>query len=192
MGGIPSHKIFHLHPHLTHSIRNTPILERGAHKPSPTESLAPFHQDPAQRIIALHLQGPPYYLVLRVGALLELLKDSEGTEIGWDKWKNHVVLPSLYPGGPASRGVQVSGSRLFHIYLAGYTPCISVFDFSLHGRAKYSSKQTDLALGAINHLSSTGVGVRSPLGFFFGSGGGRESIILSLVGTAVLCSLKRA
>ena len=179
---------FRFSPLYIHSTYMSLMLERGVHKPSPAESMAPFHQDPTQRIIALRVHYPPHYLVLRVGALLELLKGREGTEVEWDEWENHVAFPSLCSSGPASRGVQVSGSRLFHMYFSDFVPCMSVYDFSLHGRAKYSSKQTDIGLGVVNRLSSTGAQVPVPLEEFFDCGSSHESIIFSRVSTAVFCS----
>jgi hypothetical protein len=124
---VPSHSFVHL---LEHFVRpcilksNTSISkpepsfisERGMHNPSPAESLAPFHQDPAQRIIALHFKFHPRYLVLRVGTLLQLFKNHEGTEIGWDEWKDHLVFPSCSSDTLATRSVQVSGCRLIYFW----------------------------------------------------------------------------
>ena len=56
--------------------------------------MAPFYQDPAQRVVALQLPDSFGYLILRIGALSKLLEGSEGSEIGWDEWKSHVVIPS--------------------------------------------------------------------------------------------------
>ena len=73
------------------------LLEQGAYEPSPAESLAPFHQDPSQRIAVLYIELTKYYLVLRVGALLEF-GDSRGSEIGWDRWKSCVAIPPINLG----------------------------------------------------------------------------------------------
>jgi len=51
-GGTPVQTLFHLSPHFGDFGHPPHLLERGAYKPSPAEYLAPFHQDPAQRIVA--------------------------------------------------------------------------------------------------------------------------------------------
>ena len=71
------------------------LLECGAHEPSPAESLAPFHQDPSQRIVVLDLGNAPYYLVLRAEALLAF-ENRAGPNIRWDAWKGCVVMPLFF------------------------------------------------------------------------------------------------
>jgi hypothetical protein len=141
------------------------ILERGVYKPSAEESLAPFHRDPTQRIIAFHPQRNQHYFVLRVGAFLELSRGREGTEIEWDEWKNHVAIPSRTVRTRRLRAVQVSGCRIIFIGSAatGSGFETEVFDFSVEGRAKYSSSGLVSGLGRIDHLSSTGGRVQIPL-----------------------------
>ena len=77
--GTPMKTVFHL-PRRFGGLYLT--LERGGHKPSPVESLAPFHQDPNQRIVVLDTNSYLHYLVVQVAVFLELFKDREGTEIG--------------------------------------------------------------------------------------------------------------
>jgi hypothetical protein len=76
---------------------------------------------------------------------LELLRDHGGTEVGWNEWKEHVVIPSRPPGTRAPRAVQVSGCRLIFVDStatgSGYQ--MEVFDFSMQGRAKYSNERTN-------------------------------------------------
>ena len=183
MGGTPMHTIFCLHDWCT---RNTLILERGAHKPSSTESMAPFHQDPTQRIIALSVNWSPHYLVFRVGALLELLKNREGTEIGWDEWKKYVAFPSIHSNLLESRGVQVSGCRLLHMYFEDPYPRMEVYDFSLRGHAKYSSRGWVADLNDdLSKTSTTGARVRIRLERTVGLGSGHESIIFPHVSATV-------
>jgi hypothetical protein len=91
MGGASMRTTFHLSPHLHELEHPILLLEGGVHKPSPAETLAPFYQDPAQRIGALLLSFSLGGLVFQVGGLLELLESHEGSEIGWDEWKDHVV-----------------------------------------------------------------------------------------------------
>jgi hypothetical protein len=168
IGGTPIQTTFHL------SYSTFPYLtwERGMHNPPHAESLAPFHQDPAQRIIALQFQFDEFFLVLRVGALLELFKDREGTEIGWDEWKNHVVIPSLFRSVRRLRSVQVSGCRLIYFWLtpSGSGSVMEVFDFSMQGRAKYlTGLETSGELGTMNLLLPTDCIVKIPLEGFIGS-----------------------
>ena len=60
------------------------LFGRGTHEPSPAESQAPFYQDPAQRVVVLDQISVLSYLVLRVGALLELIESREGSEVEWE------------------------------------------------------------------------------------------------------------
>lgn len=187
VGKTPIQTYLYLSPHFTYFTPQHVILERGVHKPSPAESLAPFHQDPTQRIIALRIADPPYILVLRMGPLLKLLNGREGTEIPWDQCKDLVVVPSLCHGFPVPRGIKVSGCRLFYVYpaLEGYQ--MEVYDFSLQGRAKYLSKRTIEGLGKVSHLSSTGARIR--LGEFYELQTCHENIISSNVSPIVFCFL---
>lgn len=189
MGGTPKQTVFCLFPEYN-SLRPSFIFQRGAHKPSPAESLAPFHQDPAQRIIVLNMQPRPIYLVVRVEALLELLKDREGTEVGWDEWKNHVAIPSFSPGASASLTIQVSGCRLFYVYSTASSLCsqMEVYDFSMQGRAKYLSKRKIRGLRTLNHLSSTRAKRKIPSEDLFDLFIGHESIIFFHVSATAVCA----
>jgi len=142
------------------------ILEQGAHKPSPEESLAPFHQDPTQRIVAFATDYPLGYFVVRLGTFLELPKDSEGSKIGWEKWKHHIFIPSISLDRVIRR-VRVSGCRLFLLSSTHYTSSdfqMEVYDFSMQGRPKHSTKQTSEGseeFRVMTHLSSTGASSNS-------------------------------
>ena len=157
--------IFHLHLPKCPSPGSLYLtLERGAHEPYPAESLAPFHHDPAQRILALEIQAL-CCLIVRVEALLELLRDREGTEIGWDEWKHHLVLTSTNVEHPRTRVVQVSGCRLFCIYSTDSNRDfqMEVYDFSREGRMKHLKEQTNGMLGAVTkYLTSDGVAAKIP------------------------------
>jgi hypothetical protein len=172
IGGTPGQTTFHLPPHFTYSAWQSLISEPGMHNPPPVGSLAPFHRDPAQRIITLQFQSNPPYLVLRVGALLELLNQREGTEIGWDEWKNRVaMIPSLSCSAWALRFVQVSGCRLIYFWwtAAGSGSVMEVFDFSMQGRAKRLKEWITREIGTVNSLRSTVWMVKIPLEGFLGS-----------------------
>ena len=164
VGGVPMKTLFRL-PSVGGGFLKTPlVLEHGAHKPSPEESQAPFYRDPTQRIVALRLEhwvGSP---IFRMGALLELLESREGSEVEWDEWKSHVVIPSFdqvqdreFP--PITR---VSGCRLFSVYSEGAQA--EVYDYSIQGRVEYLSDQVSYEHGGLRYLSSTGARVQLPWG----------------------------
>ena len=147
--GKPTETVFRLSSYFSHPNYPLLVLERGVHKPSFLESMAHFHYDPTQQIIVLSIPSDQRCLVLKVGVLLELLKDREGTDVGWDEWMNHSValfLPPRRMGLPCS--MHISGCRLFCLYprsnlwLHG-VEALEVYDFSLEGRAKYKEQTID-------------------------------------------------
>ena len=155
-------------------------LERGGHKPSPVESLAPFHQDPTQRIVMLYTRSYLHYLVVRVAVFLELFKDREGTEIGWDEWNHHVVTPSVDLEDVAHI-FRVSGCRLFFICSTredlGFQ--IRICDFSMQGRVKYSSERESGKFGIVKCLSLTGAWAQIPWdGSLFSFGMGTKGMVV--------------
>ena len=112
--GFPAQTVFRLPPSPPYSGRPSLVLERGAHNPSPAESLAPFHQDPSQRIVALVWPSSPWtHLVLRMGPLLGFLQSHEGSEVGWDEWKAHAIVASLDRRIGEITSTWVSGRRFF-------------------------------------------------------------------------------
>jgi hypothetical protein len=166
MGGTPIQTTFQLSPHIVCFARPSPVSEQGMHNPPSAESLAPFYQDPAQRIIALRFQSYPGHFIVRVGALLELFKDREGTEIGWDEWKDHLVDPSSSSGTLYPYAVQVSGCRLVYFWSTAGDPGLEmeVFDFSMQGRAGCLRRGSHKWLGeTMSHLSSAEGRVQIPL-----------------------------
>lgn len=161
-GDSPVQTSFHLSPYFRDSGHLYPILERGAHKPSPAESLAPFYQDPAQRIVALSMTYADYYLVFQAEALLRMAEDRKGCEIEWDEWKKIVLIPSIRELDPVN--VWVSGSHLLCITSEFILPeaKIEMYDFSIQGRKDYLSKRTNRDLGGVRYLESTGINARHP------------------------------
>lgn len=157
--GTPAQTSFRLTPYFN---RACPIihLERGGHKPSATDRLTTFYQDPAQRIAVLNmgLGCPLPYLAFRVEALVGLARGHEGREIEWDDWKKHVIIPSIEPG-PAE--TWVSGCRLYHIK-PGEDAGIEVYDFSARGRVGRLSGQDISGLGEVKCLQANGVKVILP------------------------------
>ncbi|KAF9793386.1 hypothetical protein BJ322DRAFT_124956 [Thelephora terrestris] len=172
---------FHLFPNYDPVDSPGLLLEAGMHKPSTAETLAPFYQDPIQRIAALYLPTPYRFLVFRVGALLELVESREGSEIGWDEWKGIVVAPSVDPGRTMVRGAWVSGCRLFAVITAASSPDAEIrsFDFSIQGRAKYSSARVNTDLGGVRCLSPTDARARIPRSDWFYTQSGHDSVVLS-------------
>lgn len=162
--GAPMRTLFHLSSHLANSGFLYLQLEWGTHKPSPVESLAPFHQDPTQRIIALGTQYSWTYLVFRVGTLLKLLESREGTEIVWDEWKSHVFTPSINLADLTLLNIRILGCRLFVVCwnISSSGPQLEVYDFSIQGCAKYRTQRVSVGLSGVElkYLASTGARVQ--------------------------------
>jgi hypothetical protein len=160
MGGVPAQTSFQLSPYFYDPGYPSLLLERGAHKPSPSERLAPFHQDPTQRIAALTYF--PRYLVFSVEALVRLSEGREGCEIGWDEWKEHVVIPSIRQSDLV--GAWVSGCRLFCITSPGHGPDarMEVYDFSKKGRVEHLSEEDHPDLDGVRCLSFAGANAQLP------------------------------
>ena len=132
------------------------LLERGMHKPSTAECRTPFYPDRSQRIVALSMLETYTCLAFSVEALLRLAEGREGYKIGWDGWKNHVVIPSLPDAFFV--GVCISGCRLFSTVSSGDRTGteMEVYDLSMHGRAKYLNEEFDADLGEVRFLAPTG------------------------------------
>ena len=187
-GGIPVKTTFPLSPHFIDSGFPYLSVEWGTYKPSLVESLAPFYPDPSQRIVMLYLSNLPYYLVFRMGALLDFLWSHEGSVVEWDEWKGHVVIPSINLNRRDNISTWVSGCRLFSHHFTDHNQRyqIDMHDFSIQGRAKYQSKRVIKDLPGIKCLSSTGVVAQVEMGFLFQAHGGHDSIVFSQVSILVL------
>ena len=158
VGGTPAQTSFHLPPCFSPT-SPTLLLGRGGHKPSPTDRLTPFYQDPTQRIAVLNIEGFHIaYLAFPVETLLELAKGNEGCEIEWDGWKTHAILPSTEPGLAEA---WVSGCRFFH-FKPGPDAGIEVYDFSARGLFGRLSQQAMSGMGVVNCLQPTGVKLLLP------------------------------
>lgn len=184
-GGVPLQTLFHLSPYFRDGLLSL-LMERGAHEPSPEEFVAPFYRDPSQRIIALDLPYTRCYPVVRVGSLLELLEDHEGSEVGWDEWKSRLILPSIYY---RKLGLAwVSGSRLFVLQLEKNDPPTSrivSYDFSVQGCAKHLSEETNADLGGVKYLSPAAMSKSIPYDTMLGTFGAHDSFIFSYVSVTV-------
>ena len=171
IGGTPMKTVFHLPRRLGGSYLS---IELGVHRPSSVEPLAPFYQDPTQRIVVLDTNSYSHDLVVRVTVFLELFEDREGTEIGWDEWKHHVVMPST-DLKDMCHIFEISGCRLFFVSSTGTSwDCqIRICDFSMQGRAKYSSERENGEFGVVKCMSLTGAWAQIPRNgslFSFGMG----------------------
>jgi len=177
-GGAPVQTLFHLSPNFRDFGHPPLLLDRGAHRPSPAEYLAPFHQDPAQRIVAFSMQYPLGYLVLPVESLLKLVEGRGGCEIGWDEWKEHVVIPSNHQQYFVD--AWISGCRLFSVTSEedGATQ-MEVYDLSVQGRAKHLSERVNTDLGGVRYMAPTGANVQLPwdLTEMFDMNGGQDSVV---------------
>jgi hypothetical protein len=180
MGGVPAQTSFELSPYLDDYYPSL-LLERGAYKPPSSERLAPFHQDPTQRIAALtYFSG---HLVFSVETLVRLSEGREGCEIGWDEWKKHVVIPSIRQSDFPS--TWVSGCRFFRITSAGH-PSVSrmeVYDFSKKGRVEHLSEEDHPDLDGVKCLSFAGANPQLPwdVGRLIYMNGGRDSVVFTHV-----------
>lgn len=172
-GETPMQTTFHLPPQFDWFQL---LSEQGVLEPSPEESLAPFCPDPAQRIVILQVHPVKYYLAVSVGALLEL-GSCGGTEMGWDEWRSHVVVPRLFSYETGL--LWVSGCRLFSICPTESSPDgqMQVYDFSKRGRARYLSKEADQSSGALRCLSPTPAQATIPYDTLLESCSGHDSII---------------
>ena len=81
VGGLPAQTSFQLPWCLHDTVYPSLLSERGVHKPSPAEHLAPFYQDPAQRVATFSTQDLFRYLVFPVEVLVGLAKGREGHEM---------------------------------------------------------------------------------------------------------------
>ena len=179
VGGAPAQTSFQFTPYFRDTGYPSLHLERGVHKPSHAERLAPFHHDPTQRIAALFMPYTYDCLVFPVEALVRLAEDREGCEIGWDEWKKHVVIPSVNQINLVE--VWVSGCRLFCITSAGHgaEAQMEVYDFSKKGRVKYLSEQVNPDLDGVRYLSSTGAKAKLPwdIDDLLDMNGGHDSVV---------------
>ena len=158
------------------------LFERGAHKPSSAECLAPFHQDCTQRIAALRAISS--CIIFPVETLSRLAEGREGCEISWGEWKEHVVIPEV------SLDFCVSGCRLFCITPGERYPLVTmeVYDYSMQGRAKYLSEQIDADRGGVRYLAPTGAVGELHWGRMCGMG--HDGVVLLGVSVLLSCAMR--
>ena len=156
VGGTHRQTRFHLAARFANFGRLSFVLEEGAHKPSAAESLAPFHQDPSQRIVALNVGYAPYPLVLQVGALLELKNRGEA-DIEWDEWKSHVAFPHFRSDHEDTSETWVSGCRLFSLCSVEYLAKtqLDMHDFNMRGDSDCLYEEDEELYGELQTLDDT-------------------------------------
>ena len=155
------------------------FFEKGGQKISSEEDLlAPFYQDPSQRILVILVSGHPRtsLFVVKIEALLGLAREWGGADLEWGQWGTNMIEV------PFEAGLEihpwVSGCRLFFrcwFYL-GDSAWMDVHDFSPRASARYMEIVCD---GNGKFLRNMRPSVRKhvlPWVFFHFSGGGHDSI----------------
>ena len=121
-----------------------PHFGQGGHEPTPEEdSLAPFYQDPSQRILALEFHQDIYIFVMKAEVLLKLARECEGAGLVWEEWRTHVVEVSLSFG---ITSLWVSGPRLFCLRPPEWGSDVSwvdVYDFGPRASERHIEEATD-------------------------------------------------
>ena len=131
-------------------------MEKGAHNRSKEEtSLAPFYQDPGQRLITLTTHWASDILVFRVEALLKHHKGGENSEVQWNYWKESVATVTLLHHPVAT---WVSGCRLFILSNPqhGGEQMMRVYDFSREGQKFYQGDNVKHSRDGIKELVNVG------------------------------------
>ena len=117
-------------------------LEQGGHEPTPEEDLlAPFYQDPSQRMLALELGDQDVcFLVMKTEVLLELARERGSVELVWEQWKAHVVRVLSVN----KAFLWVSGPRLFCVRCTDVVEnaWVDVYDFSPRASAWHMGEAT--------------------------------------------------
>ena len=114
-------------------------LDKGGHEPTPEEDLlAPFYQDPSQRILALEFHGDRPVFVMKTAILLELARKHTGKKLGWGQWRTYVIeVESHFGNGP----FWVYGPRLFCMRWKEVEDVwVDVHDFSPRPSARHIRK----------------------------------------------------
>ena len=164
-GGLPEFIHLFLSPTFAYSAHSSLLLERGMHKPSIPESLAPFHPDPSQRILVFRSSPNSPCLVLRVQALLELLAGSDvGSCFSWQMWVGSAIAYAIDLSLWEGLHIWVSGSRLFSLHgnRSGSGPWLEAFDFSVRSHFDHQSRNADknLTQGRIASFGQEGVQIQ--------------------------------
>ena len=121
-------------------------LDRGGHEPTPEEdSLAPFYQDPSQRLLVLEaFDEHTYSFAMRTEALLKLAREWGGAGLMWEQWIAHVVRFQF----TNKASLWISGPRLFCLRCV-VNAWIDVFDFSPQASARNMGEEVSSYNGTV-------------------------------------------
>ena len=119
------------------------LIEPCGHIPSPEELvIAPFYPDRSQRILAFHFGMYGTCLTINADLLLELAREQEGRDVGWDKWGAHTIEVDS-EALDALGQICVSGCRVFCTMsnsaesVGGNSTYLRMYDFSRASLAKH-------------------------------------------------------
>ena len=120
-------------------------LDHRGHEPTPEEdSLAPFYQDPSQRMLVLGFRQDIYVYVMKAEVLLKLARERRGAGLVWGEWRTHVVEVILSFG---TASLWVSGPRLFSLRLpkrrSGEWSWVDVYDLSPRAPVRHTEEAAD-------------------------------------------------
>ena len=161
------------------------FFEKGGQKASPEEDLlAPFYQDPSQRILAIEVCGHPHvaFFAVKIEALLGLVREWGGADLEWGQWGTNAVEVPFEKGSEVHPWV--SGSRLFcrcWFSAFGGDEWVDVYDFSPRASARYMGTVCD---GDGKFLRSMRSSVRKqvlPWELLYFSDGGHDSVAYFVV-----------
>jgi hypothetical protein len=165
------------------------------HIPSPDELMAaPFYPDRSQRILALSFGRHNTFYVINMELLLELAREREGRDVGWDEWGAHTI--EIHVGDPDSVGeIWTSGCRLFYTVSSvddDDPTHLLIYDFSHAGRAKYLRTLDRANEGGGTRRMSPCLGYRLPWNSFDSHYGvlttGHDSIVFCIVSILICLS----
>jgi hypothetical protein len=119
------------------------LIEPCGHVPSPDELMtAPFYPDCSQRILAFYFGMYGTCHTINADLLLELAREQEGQDVGWDEWGAHTIEVDSEALGILDQ-ICVSGCRIFCTMsnntdnVDGDSTYLRMYDFSHGGRAKH-------------------------------------------------------
>ena len=126
------------------------VYGQGGHEASPEDSLAPFYQDPFQRVLTIRLHGAHHIpdFVVKVEVLLKLARERGGADVEWEQWKTYVVKVNFM----AESDLWASGSRFFSMELdidSDHVSWVDVFGFSPRASAQYVDTVSYVTQGTV-------------------------------------------
>ena len=155
--------------------------DQGGHEPTPEEdSLAPFFQDPSQRILALEFHQDERIFVMKVEILLKLAREHGGMELGWGQWRAHITRVVCW----GKIFLWVSGSRLFFAGQEDNCPWVQAYDFNPRAFAQRMKEVPCIKGGIVREMGPNShwcmLFWRAHMIHF--ANGGHDSIVFLVVG----------